>query len=285
MYLSTLTIEEYNAFRGFLEEASGIVLGENKHYLITSRLSRLMKEFSIDSFTVLMSRIETDRLLRQHIMDAMTTNETSWFRDNYPYEILYEKLLPELAQRKLKRVKIWSTACSSGQEPYSISMVISEFLAKRPGSLPVDGVEIIGTDISSSILQKARMGCYEDMSISRGLSEERQKRFFRHNNNSWHLRDEVKQRVSFREMNLMQNYTLMGKFDVIFCRNVLIYFSTELKKDIMHRLAQVLNPGGVLILGGSESISGYNDDFELLRWKTGVVYCLKENRYKKQHVF
>jgi chemotaxis protein methyltransferase CheR len=285
MPYSTISLEEYNAFRSFLERASGIVLGENKHYLVTSRLSRLMLEFSIKSFSELMSNIEADRLLRQHIMDAMTTNETSWFRDIYPYEILKEKLLPDLAQRKLKRIKIWSTACSSGQEPYSMSMVVSEYLTQRPGSLPVDGFEIIGTDISSTIMQQAKLGCYDGMSIARGLSEERQKRFFRQNNNSWHVIDEIKDRVTFREMNLMQNYTLMGKYDIIFCRNVLIYFSTELKKDIMRRLAQALNPGGILILGGSESISGYSDDFELLRWKSGVVYILKENKYKRQNVF
>lgn len=280
MNVVSISVDEYNAFRSFLEEASGIVLGDNKHYLITSRLTRLMTEFSIESFGELMEKMQVDRLLRQYIMDAMTTNETSWFRDNYPYDILKEKLLPGFAQKKAKRVKIWSAACSSGQEPYSISMIASEFISARPGLLPSDSVEIIGTDISSAILQKAKLGCYEGVSVLRGLSDERKKRFFTNSGDSWYVIDEIARRVIFREMNLMQNYMLLGKFDIIFCRNVLIYFSKELKKDIMHRMAQALNPDGYLVLGGSESVSGYSEDFDLVRWKSGVIYSLKQDGKK-----
>lgn len=281
MNVISISVDEYSAFRSFLEKASGIVLGDNKHYLITSRLTRLMTEFSIESFGALMVKMRADKRLRQHIMDAMTTNETSWFRDNYPYDILKEKLFPELVRKKDKHVKIWSAACSSGQEPYSISMVVSEFLISRPGLLPSDSVKIIGTDISSAILKQAKLGCYEGASVLRGLSDERKKRFFTYRGSCWHVIDEVARRVSFREMNLMQNYALLGKFDIIFCRNVLIYFSKELKKDIMHRMAQALNPGGYLILGGSESVSGYSEDFDLVRWKSGVIYSLKQTPVTK----
>lgn len=275
MNSTSITSDEYQAFRSFLEQACGIVLGDNKQYLVTSRLTGIMVEFDITSFSKLMEKLLKDKMLKQRIMDAMTTNETSWFRDEYPYDILKEKILPEAATRKANNYKIWSAACSSGQEPYSISMIVSEYLSSKPGSLPNGGVQIIGTDISSSILQKARSGQYEGMSVVRGLSAERKQRFFKENGQVWEIRDEVKKRVSFREMNLMQNYALLGKFDVIFCRNVLIYFSPDLKKDIIKRMANALNPNGYLILGGSESISGYSEDFNLVRWKNGVVYTLK----------
>jgi chemotaxis protein methyltransferase CheR len=267
--------EEYQAFRLLLEQASGIVLGENKHYLVTSRLNGIMNEFSIVSFTELMDRMKRDQQLRQRIMDAMTTNETSWFRDNYPYEVLKEKILPEAAKSKPVSYRIWSAACSTGQEPYSTSIIVSEFLSSPFSGLAADCVKIVGTDISSSAMQQAKKGCYEGVSVIRGLSPERKKRFFKEHGTCWQVTDEIQARVSFREMNLMQSYSFLGKFDVIFCRNVLIYFSQELKRDILKRMTQVLNPGGYLILGGSESISGYSEDFELVKWNNGVIYRLK----------
>lgn len=280
MTVSNLKPEEYQAFRDFLEKSSGIVLGENKHYLVTSRLSGIMQECSIPNFSALMDKLLKDQKLKQKIMDAMTTNETSWFRDTYPYDILREKILPEAAKRKVKRFKIWSAACSTGQEPYSISMVASDYMLGNPGGLPTNSIEIIGTDISSAALQIAKQGQYEGVAVTRGLSPERKQRFFKENGQHWQITPEIKSRVSFREMNLMQSYALLGKFDVIFCRNVLIYFSPDLKKDIISRMAQALNPNGYLILGGSESISGYSEAFELIRWKNGVIYSIKSKTLK-----
>jgi chemotaxis protein methyltransferase CheR len=268
----TITSEDYDAFREFLEDVSGIVLGENKHYLVTSRLARLMNEFGVDSFSELMSRMKQDNKLRHRIMDAMTTNETSWFRDSYPFDILKEKIYPEFAKQKLTQIRIWSAACSTGQEPYSISMATSEYLQSRPGSFRADAVQIVGTDISSSVLAHARDGVYEGVAAARGLSPERKKRFFRQVGDNWQVVDEVRSRISFREMNLMQSYASLGKFDVIYCRNVLIYFSTDLKCDIMQRMTQLLKPHGYLILGGSESISGYSNDYVVVRWNGGVIY-------------
>lgn len=280
MTSSTITPEEYRAFREFLENASGIVLGDNKHYLVTSRLTRIMVEFSITSLAELMSRLKANQALRQRIMDAMTTNETSWFRDNYPYDILKEKLLPELADRKAKQLRIWSSACSTGQEPYSISMIIAEYLMGRPSSLFSDDVQIVGTDISRNVLQQAKTGMYDNLALNRGLSLERQKRFFKEEDSQWQVVNDIRKRISFREMNLKASYTALGKFDIIYCRNVLIYFSPELKKDIMYRMSQALKPNGYLILGGSETISGYSDEFDLVRWRSGVVYQLKAGNGK-----
>lgn len=276
MVADAITTEDYKAFRIFLEDASGIVLGENKQYLVTSRLTRLMLDNEITNFSNLMNRMKLDGKLRQRIMDAMTTNETSWFRDIYPFDILKEKLLPEISKKQPRQVRIWSAASSTGQEPYSLSMMVQEYLQSKPGSLPANAVQIIGTDISPRVLEVANSGTYEGVAVSRGLSKERQTRFFRETGDGgWKISDEIKARVSFRELNLMQSYSLLGRFDIIYCRNVLIYFSTELKRDILSRMAKSLTPGGYLVLGGSESISNYSDEFELIRWRNGVIYQLK----------
>lgn len=272
---ATLTPEDYAAFRTFLQEVSGIVLGDNKQYLVTSRLTRLMQENSLESFGALMRQIKSDSKLRHRIMDAMTTNETSWFRDSYPFDILKELILPELAKSPPRQLRIWSAACSTGQEPYSLSMAISEYLQSKPGSLSANGIQILATDISPRVLEQARTGMYEGVAVSRGLATERKQRFFKQTGDGWQVIESVRTRITFRELNLMQSYTALGKFDVIYCRNVLIYFSTELKKDILSRMAKALNPGGYLVLGGSESISNYSEDFDLVRWRSGVIYKLK----------
>jgi len=258
-----------------LEDACGIVLGDNKQYLVTSRLTKLISDNEINSFSMLMKRMKVDEKLRNHIMDAMTTNETSWFRDVYPFDILKEKLLPELIKTQPRTIRIWSAACSTGQEPYSLSMMVQEYLQSKPGRLSTDTVQIIGTDISPSVLAVAKSAVYEGVAVSRGLPEERKARFFRETSGGWEVSVDIKKRVSFRELNLMQSYTLLGRFDIIYCRNVLIYFSTELKCDILARMAKCLNPGGFLVLGGSESIINYSNEFDLIRWRNGVIYQLK----------
>jgi len=271
--------EQYEDFRRFLEDACGIVLGDNKHYLVTSRLSRLMREFGIESFGELMKKLKYERQpkLRESIVDAMTTNETLWFRDNYPFEILKNIILPEISKQRLHQLRIWSAACSSGQEPYSISITIQEYLGLRPGSLP-GNIQIIGTDISASMLRQADSAIYDQMSLARGISEERRKRFFNLRGDKWEVKPELRSRVAFRELNLMHNFASLGRFDIVFCRNVLIYFSSELKSDILRRIAQTLNPRGYLFLGSSESPMSYNDDFEMVRTPHGVVYRLKERK-------
>jgi len=268
---------EYEEFRRFLQDACGILLGDNKHYLVTSRLNRLIREFGIDSFGELMRQLKSARnnQLKERIIDAMTTNETLWFRDRYPFEILKSTILPELSASRPKQLRIWSAACSSGQEPYSISITLQEYATGRPGSLP-PLTQITATDISATMLRDANSGHYDRMSLARGISEERLARFFIPRGEKWEIRPEIKSRVAFRELNLLQSYAALGKFDIVFCRNVLIYFSSDLKRDILARLAQSLNPRGWLFLGGSESPTSYSEAFELVRTKEGVVYRLKE---------
>lgn len=208
------------------------------------------------------------------VIDAMTTNETLWFRDNHPFRILQEKLLPEFAERSsLQPLRIWSSACSTGQEPYSVAMVIDEFRRSRPGKLR--DVKITATDISKSVLEVARRGEYEMIAIGRGLSPERQKHFFTPSaNGGWQIRPQIKSMVEFKELNLLDRY-MLGKFDIIMCRNVLIYFSAELKKDILTRLHGALNPGGYLILGASESLNGLPNLYEMVQCHPGIIYRKK----------
>ena len=272
---SSLPAKDYDTFRKYLEDACGIVLGENKHYLVTSRLKRVTEEFSFPSLTEMMQSLTSgnDRKLREKVIDAMTTNETMWFRDTYPFEILKNDLYPELGKSR-QPVRIWSAASSTGQEAYSISMTTSEFQQSRPGVLSAD-VEIVGTDISQTVVNQAKKAEYDELSVIRGLSPERRDRFFTRQGDHWQVKPDITRRTRFTELNLLNNYSLLGKFDIIFCRNVLIYFSSELKTDILERMAQILKPNGYLILGGSESPTGYTKAFEMVRFSSGVVYRLK----------
>ena len=277
----TIKPDEYEEIREFLEKACGIVLGDNKEYLVASRLDDLLEEFSLGSVKELINTLKNNpgTGLRQRIIDAMTTHETSWFRDGYPYEILKKVILPEIANRNAGEVRIWSAACSSGQEPYSISMIIQEFLREHPGSLSF--AQIVSTEISTSMLQKAREGLYDRMSLSRGLSQERKDRFFSPDGDHWQIKREIRDRVVFKQLNLMDSFMLLGKFDVVFCRNVLIYFSDAAKEDILRRITQTLRPGGYIFMGGSESLSRVADEFEILRLCDGIVYRLKDHPAKK----
>lgn len=268
---------DYQRFRRFLEEACGILLGEGKQYLIVSRLTRLLREENIANLSELMTSIEKGypRHLRDAVIDAMTTNETSWFRDKQPFETLEQVVLPELEKLRGGPLRIWSSACSSGQEPYTISMILSEYSRKNP-TTRLSASQITGTDISASMLTQAKKAEYEDVALGRGLSDVRRHQFFSKKEDCWQVIDEVKNRVSFREQNLLQGFSTLGKFDIIFCRNVLIYFSSERKQDILKRMALSLNRGGYLFLGASETISGYSDAFELVRTPFSTVYRRKD---------
>jgi len=265
--------DEYNNFQIFLEKACGIVLGANKHYLVSSRLNRLMKENNIQTLQDLVNTLNMsmNSALRTKVIEAMTTNETLWFRDTYPFQVLSQTIFEDCKQQKKNSMRIWSAACSSGQEPYSISITTEEYLKKTPGFK----VDIIATDISQEILNTAKLAKYDALSLARGLSEEHKRQFFSPVGDQWQVNANVRRRINFRELNLLQSYASLGKFDAIFCRNVLIYFSAESKTDILNRMAKALNPRGFLMLGASESIAQYCDKFEMVRASTGVVYRLK----------
>ncbi|MED5502990.1 MAG: protein-glutamate O-methyltransferase [Pseudomonadota bacterium] len=271
----TISDQEYRDFSRFLESQCGIVLGDSKQYLVRSRLSPLVTKFKLASLSDLLRDVVTgrNRELRVAAVDAMTTNETLWFRDTYPFTVLADKLLPEMAARK-RPIKIWSAASSSGQEPYSMAMTILETQQRKPGLLP--SVSITATDISASMLEMCRAGVYDNLALGRGLSPERRRTFFEDaGDGRMKVKDNVKRLVNFRPQNLMDSYALMGKFDIIFCRNVLIYFSPEMKSKVLNQMANSLNPGGYLLLGASESLTGLTDKFEMVRCNPGIIYKLK----------
>jgi chemotaxis protein methyltransferase CheR len=268
--------KSYHQFRTFLEQQCGIVLGENKQYLVKSRLTPLMSKFSVNSLGELVTRTlsPVERQLRAAVIDAMTTNETLWFRDDYPFKLLQNKLLPEFSNSKTP-IKIWSAASSSGQEPYSIAMSLLEYQQSHPGGL-ARGVKVTGTDISTTMLEHCKYGHYDTLALGRGLSAERKRKFFENGDNGMmKVNDQVKRMVTFRPLNLLTSYSALGKFDIVFCRNVLIYFSPEIKAKIISQIHGTLNKGGYLFLGASESISGLSNDFTMIRCNPGIIYQKK----------
>jgi len=278
--LARISPAEYEEFRHFLQDACGILLGDNKHYLVQSRLGKMVADSGLVSLGDLVGQLRQERsggALREKVIEAMTTNETFWFRDNHPFKILSELILPGCVKRKQRTLRIWSAACSTGQEPYSISISVQEYLNKNPGSLA--DVQIVATDISPSVLEEAKTGYYDAMAVARGLPPEIKDRYFeqdrQHWEQRWRVRADVRNRVRFTNGNLLSSYAILGRFDVIFCRNVLIYFSSDSKIDILKRMAAVLNPGGYLFLGASEAITQYSDAFNMVRCNPGVVYQRK----------
>lgn len=271
-----ISASEYESFSDFLRASCGISLGPNKQYLVATRMRRVLLEQELRSIAELVAKLANpgERSLRQKVIDAMTTNETFWFRDGYPFDYLARSLLPGLLQGGAKTVRVWSAACSSGQEPYSISMVVEEYLRSR-GALSVE-VEILATDLCSTVLEAAKQGLYDRLSLARGLSAERTQQFFqRRDDDFWALKDNIKRRVRFRPVNLQDSYLMLGRFDIIFCRNVLIYFSADTKQQVLAKLHSVLNPGGILFLGSSESITGASHLFDVVNCNPGVAYRAK----------
>ncbi len=276
-----ITNNEFNLLRKYIEQHCGISVGDEKVYLVESRLSGLMVQNGCATFEEFYRKTLADPTLglRDKIVDAMTTNETLWFRDTSPYRIFEEVVLRqmsnEIQQGKRKKIRIWCAACSTGQEPYSLAMTIHEF-ARKYSVLPMEYVEIISTDISPSALFLAIAGRYDKLSMSRGMTPDIQNRYFDQAGSIWVLKDKIKKMVTFKKFNLQENFINLGRFDIIFCRNVAIYFSDNFKRDLFKRMAQLLRPEGFLFLGASESISGYSTEYQILTHEKGMYYRVKQ---------
>lgn len=265
----------YLRFCELLQQRSGIVLGDSKQYLVTSRLSQLMREHQLTTLSELVDRLQRSQPmgLLQQVIDAMTTNETMWFRDAYPFDVLRKDIFPN--HPGPGPISIWCAACSSGQEPYSIAMTAEEFRAEPKARL-FSGVRIIATDISAQMLQTAKEGAYDSLAVARGLSPERKKKFFDElPGGRWQVKSALKTAISFQSMNLLSMPYSVGPFDIIFCRNVLIYFSPQVKQQVLAALTARLKKGGILFLGGSESLGELSERFEMIRCSPGIMYRLK----------
>lgn len=263
--------EDYERFRRFLETSCGIVLGENKQYLVASRLNGLIARRALADLGALVAQLERPAALalRAEVIDAMTTNETQWFRDVYPFAVVQGHLFPQFERLRRPNLRIWSAGCSSGQEPYSLSMAVEEY---RERGRSIDA-QIVGTDISPQMIARAQRGRYAASEIRRGLSPERQRQFFvTTDGDASQVRPEIARRVTFRQHNLLESFNALGSFDLIFCRNVLIYFSLASREQIIRRMAGALRPGGYLVVGASESLSRNLEEFAMERCHPGVVY-------------
>lgn len=271
-----ISADEYQAFRDLLNAKTGILLGDNKQYLVSSRLTAYMKELQVESFSDLINKIKQpfNEAILQQVIDRMTTNETLWFRDSFPFEYLLKYILPEFKAQNKSRVNIWCAACSSGQEPYSIAMAIDEANnGVMRGKLPLQ-IDIMATDISSRMLQQAKNGEYQSLEVTRGLSPQRLQQYFEQaSDNSYVIKPSLRNKVRFSTLNLMTTpYRIGAQCDIIFCRNVLIYFSAELKVKVIEALADCLKPGGYLFLGASESMPPAIKAFEMVRCNPGLAY-------------
>ena len=262
---------EYDQFQQKLEQYSGIKLGNNKEYLITSRLRGLFEREGFTTLAELNTAMERNLTLKGLVIDAMTTNETLWFRDDHPFRIFSEKLLPELAKTR-RPIRIWSAACSTGQEPYSLSIAVEEFKRKNPRALSGD-VKIIATDISPTALDIAKEGIYPQLALKRGMGDVHLKKYFtQQGDDEWKINSEIQRRIEFRSLNLQTSFSALGKFDIVFCRNVLIYFSADSKLDILKRMHTTLNDNGHLFVGASESVNQLSNKYRMQQFNPGISY-------------
>ncbi|MCJ8313691.1 MAG: protein-glutamate O-methyltransferase CheR [Saccharospirillaceae bacterium] len=265
----------YHDFTEYLQQKSGITLGSEKEYLVNSRLKHIMFENGIVKLDDLLKQLKLNSNLCSRVIDAMTTNETLWFRDSHPFEILKNRIIPELLKaNKHSTIRIWSAACSTGQEPFSISMAFDEYKNKHPNFNL--NFNTFATDLSSKVLESAKKGIYHELAIERGLSKSaKQKYFTEMDDGYWKINTEMMKNVKFESINLKDNLSRAGQFEVIFCRNVLIYFTNELKREILVKLHKQLKPGGYLFIGAGESMLDLSDYFELIHFKPGIVYKKK----------
>ena len=265
-----LSDENYKYLQQEIYRQSGIVLDEDKHYLIESRLMPLARNAKLANLDELCARLRSKRWpeLSQEVMEALTTNETLFFRDMAPFEALRMRVLPELMGQRppTQTLRIWSAAASSGQEAYSVAMLVHEMkLESRP-------VDILGTDISENILERARQAKYVQFEVNRGLPAIYLVKYFERVGLDWRLKDGIRKMVTFRRFDLRQPVTPLGRFDIILCRNVLIYFDVETKVNILNQLWTALQPGGFLLLGGAETVLSVQDRFERIAVGTTAVY-------------
>ncbi len=271
---------EFDLLKEYLLKSSGIDVPPEKQYLFTTRLSEFLAEETCTSFEHLHSRMGLDAKLHQRFVEAMTTHETSFFRDGHPYRTLQEHIIPVIVKMRgisPRKIYIWSMGCSTGQEPYSIAITIHEWCRLNPGTglIPSDFV-IFASDISDKVLNVARLGIYSRDEVARGVPDNLLATYFCKHQRGYSVADEVRSLIQFRELNLSQPIQYIGKFDLLLCRNVMIYFSTELRKRIVRQFHEMLQPEGFLLLGSSETIYGLSDAFSTEhRGETNVYRAVK----------
>jgi chemotaxis protein methyltransferase CheR len=276
--MKKITPDEVKILSQYIYSISGIHLDDKKTYLIETRLKDLLEAEECNSYGEIYYKAKTDRdrTIERRIIDAITTNETLFFRDNSPFDMFKYKIIPELIDRRTATtagimpvtLRIWSAACSTGQEIYSMAIILKELLT----NMKKYNIKLLGTDISDEAIAKASYGHYNKFEIERGLDKEKLQRYFTLNHDKWKIRDDIRAMAVFQKFNLMSSFSGIGKFDVVFCRNVAIYFNNEDRKKLFDKIADVLEPDGYLIIGATESLSGISQRFEPQRHLRSVFY-------------
>lgn len=271
---SALDPQSFSYISSLVRRKSAIILEGEKAYLVESRLTPVVREMGLLNISELVAELQKpgSQTLNQRVVEAMTTNETSFFRDIHPFEALKDKILPGLIQRrsKEKTITIWSNACSSGQEPYTIAMILAEHFPM----LKNWKVRLISSDLSNRILDKARLGCFNQTEVNRGLPMNFLLKYFTKDGNKWTVDQGIRNMIEFRELNLVDPFpALLPKMDIVFLRNVLIYFSPESKTEILNKVHAVMHKDSYLFLGGSETTMNLKVSFE--REQIGSAVCYR----------
>ena len=272
-----MNVTDFELIAEILKDRSGLALNKEKAYLLESRLNPVARKWNFSGFDELAQVIRTkkDEALLVDVTEAMTTNESFFFRDQKPFDQFSTIVLPHLLEARASRrsIRIWSAACSSGQEPYTLAMLLKEQAKILAGWR----VEIIATDLSNEILDKAKDGLYSQFEVQRGLPISLLVKNFTQVGERWQIDDSLRRMVKFQKLNLLGNLSSLGKFDVVFCRNVLIYFDTPTKTKVLDGISEMLPPDGFLYLGGAETVLGTSDRFQIMQGHRGIYSLAAES--------
>lgn len=262
--------EDFELISGLLKQRSGLVLPVDKVYLLESRLTPIAHKRGLETLDDLVNEIRLKRKedLINEITEAMTTNESFFFRDTKPFDLFRDTVLPQFLESRAtkKKIRIWCAAASTGQEPYSLAIILKEMQVKLAGW----NIEIVGTDISQEVLDKAQVGLFSQFEVQRGLPIQLLIKYFNQVGDLWQISDEIKNMVSFKKFNLLDPFTLLGSFDVIFCRNVLIYFDQPTKTEVLEKMRKLMPDDGTLFLGAAETVLGITDKFKPVQGQRGL---------------
>jgi len=264
-----VTPQDFDYLRRLLKDRSGLVLAAEKQYLAESRLLPVARRHGLSSLTELIAKLKTpSSLLAIEVVEAMTTNETFFFRDKIPFEQVRDVIMPELiaARAREKRIRIWCTAAASGQEPYSLAMIVKSMGAALAGFR----VEILATDIAGEVLERGKAGLYSQFEVQRGLPIQLLVKYFTQTGGMWQIAPEIRAMVQFRPLNLLNDFKPLGTFDLVFCRNVLIYFDQETKTRVLERIARQMAEDGKLVLGAAETVVGLTDALKPVPERRGL---------------
>jgi len=265
-----MNVNDFEYIAQLLYQRSGLVITQEKAYLLESRLNPVARKWDLDGIDALIGalRSKKDEKLMVDVTEAMTTNESFFFRDNRPFDQFKDIVLPHMLEARAarKQIRIWSAACSSGQEPYTLAMILKEEAARLAGWK----IEIVATDLSTEILSKAKEGLYSQFEVQRGLPITLLMKYFAQEGEKWRISEDIRRMVTYKSFNLLESPASLGNFDVVFCRNVLIYFDQQTKGQVLSRIAQIMPADGFLYLGGAETVLGISDSFEVVPGQRGV---------------